>query len=418
MIMAVMPALASCSMSPVEWVDFEDFSSLDASKCFIPYSSGTSVLDEGALRGCRLPGGDSVGDVVDEDDTKVTGVGGAGIFTSLLSNFRSGRIRSYSGSYMSTDIDGDPIRLSGRIVIPADGKVSRIMVVAHFTVASDSEAPSNTVTMESMFAAHGLAVIEADYIGYGITADRVHPYLCSKVTAKNVVDMYYAALPFLEKIGCKPKYDDIFILGYSQGGAAAMSVTQEFNFHHPDVDIRLSMCGGGPYDICATYDFLVDNDYTDIPCAVPLILQGLDVGMHLGLNYYDFFLPRIADNLDEWINSKKYTVAEVTEAIGSHRVSDILTPRARDKAKDLMTDLYRAMVDNSVTSEFMPDCPLYLFHSIDDNVVPFVNSSKLEEHLYDMNVMYNFGHYGSHQMGCLRFMFSCIDLLKSHGDIY
>lgn len=413
--LAILFAVTSCKMSSVEWAELEDI--VFDPNGFVPFSSSEDEFDEQALKSCSLPGGGCVGDVI-EEETKTTSTNGLGIFSNLISSSRNKRIRSYCGSYWSTDVNGELIKLSGRIVLPADGKVSRIMVVSHFTIAADYEAPSSTVTMESLFAARGLAVIEADYLGYGITSDKVHPYLCASVTAKNVVDMYYAALPFLQKIGCKPKYPDIFLLGYSQGGAVTMSVAHEFEFHHfDDVKIRLIMAGGGPYDICATYDTLVDNDYTDIPCAIPLIIQGMDVGMGLNLDYSKFFVPHVAKNLDKWLNTKQYTVAQVTEMIGSHHISDMLTPAAQDKAKDLMTDLYRAMVDNSVTNEMPPAAPLYLFHSIDDNVVPFVNAINLQEKMVGMNVTYNIGHYGSHQMGCLRFMYSCLDLLKRNGDI-
>lgn len=404
---------ASCRMSSVEWVDFSD---LDVDKSFIPFYTTMGDFDSKAMASCSVPGGETVGEVI-ETETKTTSTTGAGLFTSLISMWRSAQIVSYCGSYMSTDIDGKPIRLSGRIVLPADGKVSRIMVAAHFTIAADREAPSNSVTMESMFAARGIAVIEPDYIGYGVTADRIHPYLCSDVTGRNVVDMYFAALPFLKKIGRMPQYDDIYILGYSQGGAVAVTTAKEFEFRHPEVKIRLTMCGGGPYDICTTYDTLVDNDYTDIPCGVPLIIQGMNEGARLNLDYSKFFVPHVADNMDEWLNSKKYTVSQVTEMIGSHHISDMLTPAARDKAKDLMTDLYRAMVDNSVINEWIPLSPMYMFHSIDDNVVPYINCVQMQDKMIGYNVTFNCGHYGNHQAGCLRFMFSCLDLLKEHGDI-
>ena len=406
--------LCSCRMSSVEWVDL---SGLDETKSFIPFSCNQENFDSKAIASCQMPGGESVGELIAEETTKTTSTTGANLFTSLISMWRSSQIVSYCGSYMSTDIDGKPIRLSGRIVLPADGNVSRIMVATHFTIAADREAPSNSVTMESMFAARGIAVIEPDYIGYGITADKIHPYLCADVTGRNVVDMYFAALPFLERINCKPKYDDIFILGYSQGGAVAVTTAQEFEFRHPEVKIRLTMCGGGPYDICTTYDTLVDNDYTDIPCAIPLIIQGMSEGNGLNLDYSKFFVPHVVNNMDEWLNSKKYTVAQVTEMIGSHYISDMLTSEARDKAKDLMTDLYRAMVDNSVINEWIPTSPIYMFHSIDDNVVPYVNAERMQDKMIGYNVIFNCGHYGNHQMGCLRFMFSCLDLLKEHGDI-
>ncbi len=408
----------SCTLSKTEWVSFEDYSDLDQEYSFIPLSSEIASYNSDKIMSSRLVGGEAVRDVLEgEIQTKTTHTNGAGLMKSIISCWKSSSIRSYCGTYYSTDQDGNRILLSGRIILPADGKVSRIMLVSHFTIGADSEAPSREVPMEAIYATKGIAVVEPDYIGYGASWDKIHPYLCASLTANNVIDMYYAALPFLNKIGCSPKYDDIFLLGYSQGGATTMSVAHELEWFHPDVDIRLAMCGGGPYDICATYDTLIDNDFTDYPCAIPMIIQGMNVGEHLNLEYGGFFLPQMVDNMDEWLNSKRYPMREITFMMGSNKLSAIMTEKARNKSEDLMTKMYKAMLDNSVVSFPVPGCPIYLFHSIDDNVVPYVNAVSLRRFLGNSNVIYNFGHYGNHVSGCLRFLFCCMDLLESRGDI-
>ena len=411
-----------CELSKVEWVSFDDYSDLDETTSFIPYSVTSQLIDGVSISECRLPGGVKVSEL-QEDQTKTTATNGAGVIRALINSIGSREIVSYSGTYFSEDESGKRVKLSGRIVLPADGRVSRIMLVSHYTIGHDAEAPSNEVTIESMYAAKGIAVIQSDYLGYGITASRIHPYLCSGVTARNVIDMYFAALPFLKKIGKMPDFDDIYLLGFSQGGAVTMSVAQEFElnpkYNSKGVKIRLTMAGGGPYDICATYDTLMDNDFTDYPCAIPMIVQGMNVGNKLGLDYKDFFLPSMYENLDEWINSKRYTMGEITQLIGSHQISSIMTSDAMNKVNEKMTELYRAMVDNSVVNETMPSCPVYLFHSLDDKVVPFVNAYKIMQKMYfqETNVIFNFGHYGSHQTATLRFMLTCLDLLKKNGDI-
>jgi len=414
-------ALASCSLSKVEWVNLEDhpdFSQLDSKTCFIPSTVSNMALSEQTISDMSAPGGGNVGEISDEEGTKTTGTNATAFAKSFLSMINNNNIISYSGSYNSVDQDGNPVRLSGRIVLPASGKISRIMVVSHFTIGADVEAPSMDLPLESIFAAKGLAVIEPDYIGYGLTVNRVHPYLCSRITARNVVDMYFSALPFLEFIGRKPVNDDIFLLGFSQGGAVTMSVAQLLDYYyHDDVKVRMAMCGSGPYDICATYDTLIGNNYTDYPCAIPMIIQGMDYGMHLNLDYSKYFQKRLLDNMDEWMNSKKYTMGEITQLIGSKRISDIMTPEAMDKSKELMDELYRAMLENSATQEVMPECPIYLFHSIDDNVVPFINAYELESKLEGYNVIYNFGHYGNHVKSALRFFGCCMTLLQEKGDI-
>jgi len=425
-ILSAVVLLASCAHSKVEWVDFQPKSAdgLDPAKSFIPFGTPiTSVLDGETIKSLGLPCNETIGSELTkeeaEGETKTTSTNGTGLVKNLISNVHSKRVISYCGSYYSEDQYGNPVKLSGRVVLPADGKVSRIMVVGHFTIGADSEAPSNELTMESIYAARGLAVIEPDYIGYGITRDLIHPYLCCDLTAKNVTDMYFACLPFLEKIGCKPQYDDIFLLGFSQGGAVTMGTVRYLEKNYKDIKIRLAMCGGGPYDICATYDTLIENDYSDYPCAVPMIVQGMKIGMGLEeLDYKDFFTQYMVDNMEEWLNSKKYTMQEITGLIGSNYLSAIMTPNARDKSTDCMTDFYRVMLENSLTKQdWLPYCPIYLFHSIDDNVVPFVNASNMERALHGANVIYNFGHYGNHVKACLRFLYATITLMYEHGDL-
>lgn len=432
-------SFAGCTLSEThDWEDFNspkkiDFNAegLNPATCFIPFYAEQSEMDCDAILSCGMPDGRTVNEVVNEVGTKTTSTNGTALFKGVISSWHSGKIESYAGSYWSIDVNGEPIQLSGRIVVPTDHKVSRVMVVSHFTIGADSEAPSNEVPLEAVFAARGIAVIEPDYIGYGITRHLIHPYLCSEITSKNVVDMYDAAMNFLLVIGCKPENDDIFVYGFSQGGAVALGVAQYLEEKRPDVKIRLLMCGSGPYDICATYDKLIENDLTDYPCAIPMIIQGLDNGYHLDLDYSKFFQKGIQEKMfgsgpycspssDSWINSKNYTMAEITSLIGSKKVSSIMSEEAMNKATDNMTELYRAMVDNSVSNGIVVhSCPVYFFHSMDDNVVPYENFQSVDEKFYNEMANYtcNVGHYGNHVASCLRFLYSSMNLLYSNKDI-
>ena len=412
-------ALASCAHVPEKWVDFEtDWSDLDPKTSFVPFEASSCYLTEESINDCALPGGGTVGDG-GADGTKTSSIYPTTIGKEIISLVQSSNIKSYCGTYWSVDQDGRPVAISGRILVPADGKVSRVMVVGHFTIGNNLEAPSLSFPLEGIFAGRGLAVVISDYIGYGTTVDRVHPYLCNTLTARNVVDMYYAALPFLDYIGCTPKYDDIYIMGYSQGGATAIAVQDYIEKRCDDIKIRLNMAGGGPYDITATFDKWVENDFTDYPCAIPMVIYGLEAGEHLQLDYSKVFLPRLLPDIYDWINSKKYYMHEVTMLLGTKKISDIITEDTRNKTSEAMGPLYYAMQKNSMTYSFNPVAPLYLFHSIDDNVVPFVNAVLLREALKSRsaNVTYNFGNYGAHSAGFIRFLATSIGLLETRGDI-
>ena len=403
----------SCSHAIDEVGSDEDFSSLDPTFSFIPFSSTNNALTENVIKSCPLPGGEK------EAVTRTTSITAQGVLKQHISRFKSSDIRSYCGTYMTTDENDQPIKVSGRIIVPTNKKVSRVMVVSHFTIGTNAEAPSQTLPIESIFASQGIAVVIPDYIGFGVTVDRLHPYLCDDLTAKNVADMYFAALPFLEFIGCKPQYDDIFLFGYSQGGAATISVQDYFRYNYPLNIIRLTMAGAGPYDIATTYDILIEREEFDFPAAIPMIIQGLDVGEKLELDYAQFYTPEICEHVNGWINSKQYNVGQLNELIGSKRVRSILTAEALDKTNPMTLRLYNAMLHNSL-HDYIPESPTYLFHSMEDNVVPFENSANLRDRLNQnggANVTYNFGNYGTHSVAFVRFIMSCLNMLEDAGDI-
>jgi hypothetical protein len=47
---------------------------------------------------------------------------------------------------------------------------------------------------------------------------------------------------------------------------------------------------------------------------------------------------------------------------------------------------------------------MYIFHSRQDETVPFINAQKAEQFLKGRDVRFDFGDYGKHGMGCVRFI--------------
>ena len=264
-----------------------------------------------------------------------------------------------------------------------------------------------------MLVGLGYALIIPDYIGYGITADKVHPYLVLETTAINVLDMYFQVLPFMEAAGVAPEHDDIYLMGYSQGGAVTMGVQHMIETRYADrIKIRRVFAGGGPYDVKATYDKFIETNYASYPCAVPLMTQGLVVGNDLKLNLKTILQPRIYENLDEWINTKKYTTSQINTLIGTQVTDKLLTPVGMDRTSPEISELYKALTLNSILSySWTPQAPVFIFHSIDDDIVPYINATLAKSKWQNANIQYNFGHYGNHVAGLLRFIMNVRTLL-------
>ena len=417
--LGLMLVLTSCKWGDYYYVDFD---SVPTDKSMFKVTSQKYTDLSTVPADCYLPDGMPLSDWHDESamngPRKASGTTAAGFFQALLDKVNGTKVMEIAGTYTSTDTQYGEITLSGKVLMPADGKFDRYILVSHYTIGSDREAPSNAFPLEGLLCSMGYALICPDYIGYGVTRDKIHPYLVMDITAMNVVDMYLSVKSFFDAAGIHPKYDDIYLLGYSQGGATTMAVEYIietlYNWVLDDpIKIRRVFAGGGPYDVQATYNRFVTTDVADYPIAVPLVLQGMIEGNNLDLDIEKIVQPWLYHHFDEWVNSKEYTTGQVNELIGTKITHRMLTETGMDVKSKEVSELYKAMVQNSIVSyEWIPQAPVYIMHSMDDETVTYLNATNAKQKWSTANIQYNFGHYGGHIKTCLRFLLTVKTLLE------
>lgn len=415
--------LCACTWGDYYMANFDDLVPSIDSTMFRVTARRVTDLNAGIPADCYMPDGTLLSEWQDDepqsDRRRTSAVTGAGMIQSILDRVNGRSVVEISGIYESMAADGSPITLSGKVLMPADGKFDRYIVVSHYTIGSNKEAPSNAFPLEGMLCSMGYALICPDYIGYGITADKIHPYLVMDVTAINVVDMYVAVRKYFDAAGLHPKHDDIYLMGYSQGGATTMAVEymieEIYNLFVLDepIKIRRVFAGGGPYDVKATYERFVTENVADYPVAVPLVLQGMIKGNYLDLDLSTMMQPWLCDKLDAWINSKLYTTAEINELLGTKITSYMLTETGMNVQSKEVSELFKAMVQNSIISyAWEPQAPVYIMHSMDDETVTYLNATNAKQRWANANIIYNFGHYGGHIKTCLRFILTVKTLLE------
>ena len=415
--------ISSCQFRKDEYVDFTNIEGAKGLK-FQVIGQNERNLSQGLPNDCYLPDGTRVNEWKGEEPNdgrsirKTTGTTGAGFLQELLKWSNQNDIIEIVGTYPSYDNDWNPITLSGKVMLPKKGHPKRMILVSHYTVCSNAEAPSNCFSLEGVLVNLGYGLIIPDYMGYGITANEVHPYLVMDMTARNVVDMYLAVRPWLDAIDRLPEDPKLDLMGYSQGGANTMAVqhlieTEYFDDSSMDfISLHRVFAGGGPYDVKATYERFVNTDTAGYPVAVPLVLQGMIKGNKLKMELSDMMKPRLCDHMDDWINSKKFTSAQINQLIGTKVTHELLTDEAMMQKSDKVAELYKAMTANSIVAQnWEPEASVYIMHSMDDETVPYTNATRAKSKWKEANITYNFGHYGGHVMTCLRFIVAVQNLL-------
>lgn len=402
-------------------VDFTDIAGA-GDLAFRVISQRETDLSNGLPDNCYMPDGTSVNEwsnpVGPARKPATNSTTGANILQQLLKYGNQNKIIEVVGTYPSTDSEGNKIILSGKVMLPKHGNPKRMILVSHYTVCSNMEAPSNSFSLEGVLVNSGYGLVIPDYMGYGITANEVHPYLVMDMTAQNVVDMYLAVRPWLEAVGRTPKDTTLDLMGYSQGGATTMAVQFLIESLYSDIDdteripIHRVFAGGGPYDVKATYERFVTTDTAGYPVAVPLVLQGMIKGNKLDMQLEDMMQPWLCEHMDDWINSKTYTSAQINKLIGTKVTHELLTEEAMAQKSEKVAELYKAMTINSIISyDWTPQAAVYMMHSMDDETVPYTNATHARSQWRNANITYNFGHYGGHVLTCLRFINAVQELL-------
>lgn len=411
---------AGCVLNEDIYIDLDSLDTSDLSM-FQPTTRGIVDLSKGLPDETTLPDGTSVNGFIENDlaQTKATGCTINDFIQSFMKWQQKRKVIEICGVYRSTDEYGRPITLSGKIIMPADGAIKRVILVSHYTMGSNRECPSSSFPMEGQLAQLGYAVVVPDYIGYGITRHLYHPYLMMELTARNVLDMYLAACPFFKAIGREPENPDIYLMGYSQGGAVSMATEYLIERDHGKgsahpIDIKRVFAGGGIYDIKATFESYIESNTASYPCGVPFVIVGMVKGHHMSDDLIDkLLLPEIREHVEEWFLEKNTSSGMMNHIIGSSHTDDILAPRAFDRTSAEISLLYQVMTENSILSfAWHPEAPVYMMHSIEDDTVPFAIAAKAKARWACSNIQYNFGYYGNHQLCCMRFVYTVKTILE------
>lgn len=321
-------------------------------------------------------------------------------------------------TYLSTLPSGDTITLSGCLYLPIEGDIKQLIIANHYTICSNQEVPSQTLAFEAIFCTKGYAVLMADYIGYGVSQKHIHPYLHKSSSARSVVDLllYFNSHQTDLLHGRKILNDSLLIVGYSQGAAVTLATTNLLQTQYSNqIKISKVFAGDGPYNPALMYDEWVGHDLSPLPCAIPLSVLGMDVGDSLHLDLTHLFKEPLLSHYRDWILSKQYSINQIAQMMGSLRVSDAMPPEGMNKQETDAAYFYRALEEQDLTT-FIPQVPLYLFHSTNDNWVPFVCSQQLAENISNHPTAYtllttDFNTYGNHPIAIVRFFHNVFNML-------
>jgi alpha-beta hydrolase superfamily lysophospholipase len=141
--------------------------------------------------------------------------------------------------YLSTDMNGDPIAVTGTVVAPKQETTSPRPVIAwsHGTIGvlpecgvSHTADPYKQTPVVDLMVNQGFVVVATDYPGLGTPG--VHPYLIGNVSSHAILDSVRAAQQLNVTAG-----NHFVVWGASQGGQAALWAAQSAAQYAPELKL-------------------------------------------------------------------------------------------------------------------------------------------------------------------------------------
>lgn len=286
--------------------------------------------------------------------------------------------------YPSVDPFGQPITLSGTILIPeeiwkGEARSEGILMVNHYTKFHRDEAPTiSNGELENMLLANPLKphyiIVESDFYGFGSTVRFPQAFMQGLVNARASLDGLLSARELLGQMGLE--YGPLcFNIGYSSGGFDALASQKLRDKEYADlISFDKTFSGGGPSDVREAYRQYVITDSTAYN-AVPLLLMVCtNETQQLGIPYSDVFQPYISSRIDELILSKSFSSWPVCDSIGREKkVHEILSEtycNLESPESQAIQELFASFSLNNDDWTPDPSQRIYLFHSRGDDYVP------------------------------------------------
>ena len=222
-------------------------------------------------------------------------------------------------------------------------------------------------------AASGYAMVMPDYLGLGMSPG-IHPYQHAESQATASIDIMRVCRTICENEN-RPLNDQLFIMGYSQGGHAVMAthrkIQEEFG---NEFTVTASAPGSGPYDLSVSqFEMVASFEPYSEPGYLPFLIQSYQ---HVYGNLYDsiqqIYVPPYDETLPPLLDGS-VGMWEINQAMPAVP-RDIIQPAYADMFfSDTLHPAYLALKANDVY-EWIPEAPVLFNYCRSDEQVTYLNT--------------------------------------------
>lgn len=317
----------------------------------------------------------------------------AGDFGELDGLLQKGRLLAkdytvYGIKYKTVDHEGKPVSASGLIYFPESFRKKGTLEMIPVNKSRVNCGTANRSIPEAIAGCTGYIMIVPDLLGCGESSDYAICYMQHDLIVRVAADMRKAAYEFLYnqrrfRLG---RYDYLF--GYSLGGSGVLALARYYA-EHPEEGVKVKelWLGAGAYFPRQMVDMFVKTRQSSY-AILPNILYSLEWYENLGLDFNEVFTGDLRDNYEELVTgdvSTDYLSSRLGSSLDAYISPDFMSEDCEGWRK-----VQESLSAKDIPIDFKPDFPVYLYHSVDDTVIPHDLSDSLNARLLRAGAKVNY----------------------------
>lgn len=285
--------------------------------------------------------------------------------------------KAYKVIYNTVGGDSLATIASGLVILPV-GAPCKVGIISyqHGTTLVKADVPSNQrgewfISLAA--AAQGYIGVMPDYLGMG-ESPGMHPYQHAHTEATATIDLIRAAKQLGDTAGA-PANDQLFLIGYSQGGHATMAAHQLIQEKLDDVmHVTASAPMSGAYDMSGVMSeiMLSDDPYSN-PFYLPYLFFGYNAvynmfnsASDIMVSPYDTLLPPLFDGT--------HSSGQV-DAVMPSRPKLIMKQEQIDSFANYQDNYFRVRLRENDTYNWRPTSPIKMYFCRADEQVNYRNTN-------------------------------------------
>jgi hypothetical protein len=282
--------------------------------------------------------------------------------------------------YNTIDGKGQATVASGLLLIPVNpGKPIPLLSYQHGTILKKADVPSRKgggYELGLITGTIGYATACPDYLGLG-DGEGLHPYMHAKTEATAIVDMIKASKQVCSEKGVALN-DQLFLLGYSQGGHSTMAALKDIEENHSS-EMTVTACSAmaGAYDLSGIQlNYMFRDTFYEAPGYLPYLMYGYNEVYNMYPNLDTMFkAPYNTQFPSYFTDNTTLELGSVNALWPSTRIpSEVLNPNVlRELKQNPDFPIFKALKDNNLY-DWEPVSPLLLCHCDKDMHVPYQHS--------------------------------------------